>query len=58
MGLPLLTTTFSYSKAGWMMEFTRIWKRTEEKGNGVSRKPTFLKYWFNYKIKYRRIFGG
>lgn len=30
MGFPSLTITFSYNKAGWEMEFTRIWKRRGE----------------------------
>lgn len=30
MGFPSLTITFSYNKAGWEMEFTRIWKKRGE----------------------------
>lgn len=29
MGFPLLTTTFSYCSAGWIMVFTRIWGEGE-----------------------------
>lgn len=33
MGIPSLTTTFSYSRAGWMTELTRIWA-AEDTGRG------------------------